>query len=121
MASKLQRVPDSFFRPLMGKGFVQFTSLLQISPARMLARVVGRKEQWKVTGVQHDTEAEPLVEADVFLKNPHALKCYLSVILETCKRTNTETELDIKAGELAAYLLVKAESGDRYKLRMERV
>ena len=119
MASNLQHVPDSFFRPLTGKGFLQFTSLLQISPARMLARVVGRKEQWKVTGVQHDTEEEPLADVDVFLQNPHALKCYLSVILQTCKRTNTETELDIKAGELAAYLLVKAKSGDRYKLRME--
>ena len=73
MASQLQRVPDSFFRPLTGKGFLQFTSVLQISPARMLARVVGRKEQWAVTGVQHDTEAVPLVEADVFTKNPHAL------------------------------------------------
>ena len=120
MASKLQRVPDSFFRPLTGKGFLQFTSLLQISPARMLARVVGRKEQWTVTGVQHDTEAESLVDADVFVKNSHALKCYLSVILETCKRTNMETEFIMNEDALAAYLLVKAKSGNRYMLRMER-
>ena len=104
MASKLQCVTESFVRPLTGKGFLQFTSLLQISPACMLAHVVGRKEQWKVTGVQHDTEEEPLVDVDVFVQNPHALKCYLSVILETCKRMNMETEFIMNEDALAAHV-----------------
>jgi hypothetical protein len=30
--------------------------------------MVGRKEQWKLSGVQHDTEEEPLVEVDLFVK-----------------------------------------------------
>ena len=43
-------------------------------------------------------------------------------IIETCQRTNTETQL-IMEGELAekAYLSVKAKSEDSFKLQMEQV
>jgi hypothetical protein len=71
-----------------------FTSDLQIAPMSMMARIGNhnnnkrKKETWKVTGVQHDKESEPLPDSSSaeFCENPYTLKCYLNMIFETCRR-----------------------------------
>jgi hypothetical protein len=142
-SSKLDQIPQSFFKPLQCPGVLHFTSELHIAPISMMASIIlhknnnkKRKETWKVTGVQHydnnnddkskdssSSSCENDNDDELFCENPYMLKCYLNVIFETCRRKMyEETFLCVERKSAKAYFYVKTKKDCKcFKLQMERI